>query len=185
MGKSNKFLFKAYTIIVFFTALLTFSSIFILKDSLDELQNEGRIINLAGRQRMMSQGIVKELLYTQLDESDSDRRAEIIAAVNTFKSGQHDLLTGNIKVGLSKMDDPSIKEFHKVDFQFNAFTRSLSINLKSKIPARELINVMRVQKQFLASMDKFVFFLDVRNKQTIAFFPIKRSLSSFFPLSFF
>jgi signal transduction histidine kinase len=36
--------------------------------------------------------------------------------------------------------------------------------------------VMRVQKQFLASMDKFVFFLDVRNKQKIAFFATKMIL---------
>lgn len=176
MEKSNNFLFKAYTIIVIFTALLTFSSIFILEGSLKELKNDGRIINLAGRQRMLSQAIVKELLFTQLNNSDGNTKADIVGTINSFVSAQHDLLTGNNKVGLSKMDAESIKKFHQVDFCFNAFIHSLSINFKNKIPFSRIMKVMDSQKQFLVSMDNFVFFLDTRNKQKITFFETKMIL---------
>ncbi len=84
--------------------LLIFSSVITLKGQKDD----STVINIAGRQRMLSQKISKEAMAIHAGLAVEENRAALKETHELFESSLQDLIQGNAKLNLPATKNPSI-----------------------------------------------------------------------------
>jgi len=92
-------------------ALLTISSQVVIHNALLVQSDDSRIINISGRQRMLSQRITKEalILYTTTDATEYLQRQEKFAAsVKLWRQSHFGLQQGDAELGLPGNNSPDI-----------------------------------------------------------------------------
>ena len=88
-------------------ATLSLSALFLLADQ----KSDGVVINIAGRQRMLSQKMTKEALLLQSADTDREQRKKaLMATINLFDRSLSGLIEGNADMGLPPAQNPPIKE---------------------------------------------------------------------------
>ncbi len=173
---------QQYKIAVGSIALLLIVSQIIIQYSLFQQKNYGRVINIAGRQRMLSQKISKSALAilsaTQKDEFEN-HFIEFKKAQNLWQTSHLGLQFGNREMGLKGKNTPDIKlQFKELNSQFKpmneASLRLIKILNKQEYPElnykkmlREINVIMDKEKVFLPLMDKIVFTYDAEAQQKL------------------
>ncbi len=116
----DKQYFVSYALI-FIMAALTVGSLFI------SLGSDATSINVAGRQRMLSQKVAKEaLLAAQSIES----RETVNKTIALFESSHQNLLNGNKDAGIEAVDDPVIRQqLVAVEDLWKAYKKSIDAYL--------------------------------------------------------
>ncbi len=142
-------------------------------------EDDARVINLAGRQRMLSQRISKAILglYYRTDEKDFIRyHRELDIAVTQFKASHNGLINGDEELGLPGKNSSQIVKMYKgIEPQFDAMVgaadevrRIVSVKGYTK---EELVVPIQIIKnnesEYNNGMDAIVYQYDHESKQKI------------------
>lgn len=152
----------------------------LIQDHLKDQRDDSRVVNVAGKQRMLSQKISKTLLQLS-QESGTERRARIKenlrTSVHLWKVSQEGLLHGNDSLHLPGHNSEVISGlFHDIKPHFDEMFENAStviVNLEHNIdipfdslkPAVEV--VLQHEGDFLAGMEKIVFQYDAEAQQKV------------------
>lgn len=167
---------RTYILFLSIILLMTASSQYLIHQSIEEQGKDSRLINLAGRQRMLSQNIAKQVLLIQ-QEQDSEHliqhQEKLLKLVQTWKNVHHGLINGDDKLGLPGNNSPYIQSlFEKLQPDFNAIVHNinLSVSLTNSLKIRKdaLQQIMSLEKSFLENMDRIVFAYDKEAKQKVS-----------------
>lgn len=156
-----------YVILIASIVFLSVSSYVILYDSLDDIKSDARLINLASRQRMYSQGIVKDLMAISF--LSPQWKGDLDSYINQLRSVQHSILVGDEELGLEPLPVKHREAYKQVEPSFQQFS--------DLIPARHvftrqdsLARLVSKQKLYLAAMDRFLTHLEFENSKEISRF---------------
>ena len=163
---SRKFT-SLYVIALSAVALLSIGGQVLVQMALKAQSNDARVINIAGRQRMLSQNICKNILLLggEIDtlhrETHKNELDESLAAWHIFHTG---LQLGNPDTleGTNTNSDTIIRLFQKIEPHFlviynNAQTLSNTLAISTPTYRRQLIHEILIhEKIFLKGMDAIV-----------------------------
>ncbi len=117
-------------------------------------KKDALIINIAGKQRMLTQKISKEVFYDILKYSTDFRIVD--EAMNTFENSLEDLINGNSAKGIYPPQDKKIseklQEVKKLWIPFKKSVRDLERNLERISPDLEVFTI-RINKILALSND--------------------------------
>ncbi|MEW8507409.1 MAG: methyl-accepting chemotaxis protein [Candidatus Thiodiazotropha sp.] len=126
--------FVSYLLIFVFAAM-TVVSLF------TSLGSDATAINVAGRQRMLSQRVAKEALLAAQNIESRDRVTSTIAL---FESSHQKLLNGDEEVGIQAVTDPAIRaQLNKVNGLWISYRQSIDSYLEN--PSVEGMNAIHTQ----------------------------------------
>lgn len=174
---SRKFT-RLYIIALSAVAILSISGQILVQVALDKQSSDSRVVNIAGRQRMLSQKICKDviLLTGQVDSiNKSTQRAELEEALQLWQKYHIGLQTGNLDTIENKVNnsDAIFALFKKIDPHFLAiYKNSLSLNNTMDVAApaykkQALQEILLHEKLFLKLMDKIVFAYDKEARERV------------------
>ncbi|MEL7090221.1 MAG: type IV pili methyl-accepting chemotaxis transducer N-terminal domain-containing protein [Pseudomonadota bacterium] len=85
-----------------------------------------KAIDIAGRQRMLSQRMVKAACFVFVDIGDTDVRGELSAAITLFDTSLNDLMNGNLSEGIAAPPSPAVaQQLARVAELWQPFRRQL------------------------------------------------------------
>ena len=142
--------------------------------------NDSRVINIAGRQRMLSQKLTKEVLLLK-DTDLSNLRLEKISAIKStyelWLDSHKALLDGNLEFELPKENSAEIeKMFKDIDSYFIPFKKTvqsllLKLNENPNIATNQLEDELSIilenEDNFLLKMNEIVFKYDEISKSKV------------------
>ncbi|MFY0652658.1 MAG: type IV pili methyl-accepting chemotaxis transducer N-terminal domain-containing protein [Cyclobacteriaceae bacterium] len=139
--------------------------------------HDSRVINIAGRQRMLSQKISKLALEINNHPSNNDYHKSLANALSLWTSSHTGLLNGNEELGLNGENSEEIlKLFNAVQPHYDAIVshaRSLlALQLQGSEPQSKLneyiTGILDHEESFLVGMDAIVFQYDNEAKSKVA-----------------
>ena len=162
------------TYIAFFSIVLITSvgSKFIISDSIQRQSEDSKLINLAGRQRMLSQKISKIGLLIFQGPTEIDRsiyRLDLKKLLIDWEAVHHGLINGNTSLGLpGENSEKVIQYFEEIDPYFQnmmeASSDLLNHNNDADARAESIGSLLKNEASFLKIMDKIVFQYDTEAK---------------------
>ncbi|MEW4561668.1 ATP-binding protein [Bremerella sp. JC770] len=168
-----------YVLALSAVALLTTLGQFLVQRSLEQQLSDSTVINIAGRQRMLSQKITK--LGLQIDTSDSpfqrsEARGELRESVQLWETCHLGLQAGDDKLGLPGNNSETVTElFAELDPSFQAIHQAAAAMLtvdpsEQSEPgiSPELEIILANERDFLAGMDQIVYTLDQEAESRVA-----------------
>lgn len=190
---------KKYRLALSIIALLTVLSQFAIQYNIHKGADDSRVINIAGRQRMLSQKITKSALAMQFSDSVSTKvryQNDLKKAVETWKLSHLGLKYGNPALGLPGTNSAKVNEmFEKLESKHQEIL--YSVNIISKIDLKNLANdsdfllsdnikrILQYEAQFLKEMDAIVFQYDSEAKAKIEIIKYVEIIILFFTLLVF
>lgn len=141
---------------------------------------DSRVVNVAGRQRMLSQRITKYALLlapNQTEQTRSDIHSKLNSSLKRWKISQGDLLNGNDSLSLPGKNSATVQVmFARITPQFNAIFTSGSL-LDSLLTNDILVdysllkpyvdNINLHESEFLEGMDGIVFQYDKEAQEKV------------------
>jgi diguanylate cyclase (GGDEF)-like protein/PAS domain S-box-containing protein len=173
--KLRKWYIAALSILLFMLLL----SHLIIQYTIQSKESDSRVVNIAGRQRMLSQRISKAAfgLYYRADNKDYDRYLnELDAAVELWKRSHTGLQVGDEELGLPgensseimsmyRQIEPVYTEFVEAADEVRRLASNPSYNNKDLLPAITVIK--NNESDYLKGMDAIVFQYDYESKKKI------------------
>lgn len=171
---------KGYAVALSILAIMLILSQVIIQYAIHTNDNDSRVINIAGRQRMLSQRINKSVfgLYNNTDEIDHTRYLnELEISLDLWKQSHEGLQNGDKELGLPGKNSPQIVNmFQQIEPQYKAIVDAATeIGIIASKPAYsrdKLFSAIQIIKNnesdFLKGMDDIVFQYDLESKQKIA-----------------
>ncbi|MEQ8472747.1 MAG: type IV pili methyl-accepting chemotaxis transducer N-terminal domain-containing protein [Marinoscillum sp.] len=154
-------------------ALSIIISQLLIQTSINNQQDDARVINVAGRQRMLSQKISK--LALKIEHQKGERTAsynELRDALTLWQRSHEGLKNGDPELGLS--GNPSVKVqqmFKEIKPHYEAILASaqqlLSSNDSSEGPDNYVNTILQNESDFLTGMDLIVFQFDYEAQQKV------------------
>lgn len=139
----------------------------LIQTSIEKQRDDARVINVAGRQRMLSQKISKLALEIEQRKGDSiSTQAELAQALSLWKKSHVALQVGNEEMVLSGQNSKKTKKmFEEVEPHFQAIYTSgqtlLSTPASDKDSLSQIVDVILDNEHlFLEKMDRIVFQYD-------------------------
>ncbi len=179
---------RVYLMAFSLIALTIVISQILIQKHLDSQINDSRIINIAGRQRMLSQKLVKESLFL-LDANEAERlnRITIIKESNlTFLKSHKNLQDEINDLGVLTKNNPELKrlfeevgESHdKLVNSCDAIVTMLTQNSTiSRDSIQKYISILKMEEEpFLNKMNEIVFKFDKISKQKVEELKRKESI---------
>ncbi len=164
---------QAYWIALGLIALLILLSQFIIHRVLQDQQADSRVINISGRQRMLSQKLVKTVLLLDQASQPSETDQYLEGLRKTFslwESAHLGLLRGNEAIGIpSNYNSPRVEKlFDEIKPYFHKLSEAIKQLLSSKQLSPEIRQVVLGSEQgFLELMDKITFQYDQEAKEKV------------------
>jgi signal transduction histidine kinase/DNA-binding response OmpR family regulator len=162
-----------YIVALGVVALLSISSQLVVQKLLTQQSSDSRVINLAGRQRMLSQRLTKAALAINSTPSEDDRqnRLEELQSVTELWERSHlGLQQGDTELGLPGNNSTQVTQmFAQIEPQHQAMLAAareiLRLNPVGDDSQRDRIlpylnTILRNEQVFLLGMDKIVFQYD-------------------------
>ncbi|MEM8523344.1 MAG: ATP-binding protein [Bacteroidota bacterium] len=139
---------------------------------------DSRVINVAGRQRMLSQKLSKEALLLQ-NQSNQKYADELRSTLQLWKNSHVGLQEGNKALGLPGDNSQTIKKmFRKIAPAYEQIVQSTSqiIQLSEAKDTtttttqinQEIAQMLKFEPQFLETMDKIVFQYDKEARDKVS-----------------
>jgi len=162
--RDDSFLARRYGLALALVALLVLVNQALVQPPLHELATDAPVINLAGRQRMLSQRLAKAALAMERagDESSRRRSRDEVAAVLGPWSATHDgLRFGDASLSLPGRNSPVVRAaFGTIDPDFQRM-RAAASRLVARDPgdpeaAADLAAILETEGVYLDRMDRIV-----------------------------
>ena len=178
--KMGRMLKKRYIIALSIIAFLVIFSQVIIQYTIAKQQDDSRVVNISGRQRMLSQRINKDVfgLYISSDTTDQKRYLEELSySLDLWEKSHNGLQNGDVELGLPGQNSEKITEmFQSINDEYKQIVEAArSIQSLSSIPDYDkqalLSQIHIIQKNetvFLKGMDAIVFQYDEESKRKIA-----------------
>jgi len=127
-------------------ALSIIVSQFFIQTSIDRQQDDARVINVAGRQRMLSQKISKlALKLQQQHEHQEQSRTELQEALDLWTRSHQGLLKGDRTLGLEGRNSEAILGMFKViESSFQLMSKSATRLLDFEISESEKLALLHI-----------------------------------------
>ncbi|MEM9896052.1 MAG: type IV pili methyl-accepting chemotaxis transducer N-terminal domain-containing protein, partial [Bacteroidota bacterium] len=147
-------------------ALSIIISQFLIQTSIEDQQDDARVINVAGRQRMLSQKISK--LSLELRQENANQQAlknELQTALDLWQTSHFGLLNGDTLQGLNGNNSAKVIEmFQGIEQPFRHILQNATLLLGEQktdsIANRAISKILENEAAFLAGMDAIVFQYD-------------------------
>lgn len=123
-----------------------------LTELIDKREDISYIINISGRQRMLSQNITKNSLLLLEDSSITSRREQLMTLRALFKSSHEELITNNSSINSKKVDSL----FTLLKPSFEGLYATSGLILRDKYGADTKGNLLKYEAVFLPQMDAIV-----------------------------
>ncbi len=170
---------RLYIVALSFIACALIISQVLVQDHLDKQINDSRIVNVAGRQRMLSQKLTKNslLLNTAIPEDQSEIIDQLRSDLKLWQES-HKALMGEVnEIGIiSHTNTDTIGlMFHELKPTFDSLVSQISQLILNKqrreieSDTNQLIvqNILQNEQNFLAKMDEIVFRYDYEAKEKV------------------
>lgn len=167
---------RAYKIALLTIALLAFANCYILVKKINQQKNSSRIINISGRQRMLSQNITKNLLLLNSDYPGAIKQENLKELNKNFASwtkAHHALQYGDtaFEIPALQLSAAITRYFKEIDPYYSAIAMLCQKALLGKMNKDEWQTELKIllnnEKQFLAVMDKITFQFDAEAKEEV------------------
>lgn len=137
----------------------------LIQTSINSQQEDSHVINVAGRQRMLSQKISKVSIKI-LNRQDSNLRntEELSEALQLWKKSHLGLQYGDIEMGLSGRNSSVIRQmFEAIEPHYQAVyanAATLLLEPSDSVSERAVSEILKHESSFLTGMDRIVFQYD-------------------------
>lgn len=168
---------RLYVLALGAIALAILSGQLLIQDHLRKQTDDSRVVNVAGRQRMLSQRITKQVLLLHTGatpDSLLNLRQQLRRDLWVWQQAHLGLQQGNPKLGLPGQNSRAIRRmFQEVNPHFEQIHQAAlqianaSANGQIDPDPQLLTQIMRNEKRFIAEMDKIVFQYDAESKAKV------------------
>ncbi len=173
--RSVRQLARRYIAALSLIALLTIISQAIVQFLIANQEYDSRVVNIAGRQRMLSQKITKTIYYilsAQSADAASLYRKELDEAVNLWERSQVGLLKGDLEMGLPGNNSQAvITLFSSIEPHHAAIVAAaraiLSSTGSTEALDRSILTIKDHEAPFLKGMNDIVFRYDEEAKAKV------------------
>lgn len=162
-------------------AVLSITGQIMVQKSLNQQSSDSRIINIAGRQRMLSQKLTKAAIAIQYSKNDRNRQMrlnELVEVLNIWETSHQGLQKGNSPLGLQGNNSPEVKEmFAQIDIHYQSICQATKelLNLaaaeESSWQAAKISplveKIIAHEDYFLQGMNRIVFQYDKEAKERV------------------
>lgn len=161
-------------------ALVIFFGNSFVNSHLESQIGDSRIINLSGRQRMLSQQLAKQALHLSYTDEVVSRvklKQEIEATLNLWKKTHMDLLDGKVNEGsVYKNSSEIIEKFKSIEGSFQEMKNNGEVILEklgdNPAISKSILNpnikgILQAEPRFLAGMNEIVFQYDLEAKSKV------------------
>jgi PAS domain S-box-containing protein len=168
---------RRYIVALSLIALLTMLSQALMQILISDQAHDSRVVNIAGRQRMLSQKITKLSYYVSNSESAAAAarfRIELEASLKLWQGSHEGLLRGDRNMGLPGTNsDEVIALFRRIQPHYEAIIAATNVILASSGNAASMAQSMRGlrehEAEFLDGMDAIVFRYDFEANAKVEF----------------
>lgn len=164
---------RYYIVALTLVAVLTVSGLFLIRRTISNLNHDSRVVNVAGRQRMLSQRLTK-LAILKTESISTDDSVRIGSLLNLWKSNHEQLLHGRIKMEseFAVLKSDSIKKMYRnLDPVFQTIYKKLLIVDDQSVSEPERKKALQVilatEPAFLNQMEEIVFQFDKESYRRI------------------
>lgn len=170
---------RLYIVALSFIACALIISQVLVQEHLDKQINDSRIVNVAGRQRMLSQKLTKNsLLLNSVAQEDQSEIIDQLRSDLMLWQESHKALMGEVnEIGIiSHTNTDTIGlMFHELKPTFDSLVSSISqliVNKENRDIERDtnqliVQNILQNEQNFLAKMDEIVFRYDYEAKDKV------------------
>ncbi len=172
---------RLYVIALSAIALSVILSQILIRKYLNDQQGDSRVINVAGRQRMLSQKLTKEVLLIT-NEQNPEKRIQIIdnlkETIHLWSSSHRALQLGDKQLGLpGENSDEVFQMFREITPVYQTiYSSTLNIlkaagqnsQLNSSSTSNDVNTILSNEKVFLQLMDGIVNQYDIEAKQKLS-----------------
>lgn len=168
---------RRYIVALSLIAILTIVSQIVMQLLIADQEHDSRVVNIAGRQRMLSQKITKLSYYVvNADSVDADARfrQDLEESLSLWNRSHAGLLRGDASMGLPGKNSRQVIElFASIEPRHQAILEAARTILSSTAsPATKALSIARISENegpFLLGMDDIVFRYDSEAKAKIEF----------------
>jgi len=188
MGESNKknkhitnILRKRYILALSIIAFLVLFTQITIQYTIKKQESDSRVVNIAGRQRMLSQRISKDVLAIYLANDAKSKKfylEELIFSTNLWAHSHEGLINGDKELGLPGKNSTTVSNlFHNIDSNYNKILEAASSVIAmeqsgdyNKAALSSKISIIKENEPiFLKGMDTIVFQYDSEAREKVAF----------------
>ncbi|MEM1134402.1 MAG: ATP-binding protein [Bacteroidota bacterium] len=156
--KKNSYLYLGTLSIIF---ILILSIIGLIHIAVQNQESDAKIINISGRQRMLSQKIIKCILLTRSEKSNEENIIQLQTILSSFKKAHYGLQFGDDSLQLPPCEIEHILDlFQLIEPEYNGLVSAASLILEnpndSLVLAKAEIKALSHEGIFLRTMDLIV-----------------------------
>jgi len=168
---------RRYLVALSLIAMLTMVSQAVIQHSITSMGYDSRVVNIAGRQRMLSQRIAKTSLYLVFDSDPNQRHIHLGQLNDTLALWQRShigLQRGSTELGLpGRNSDEVTKLFAEIEPRYDAIGTAAHAILATAadrvVLAESAGRISQNEADFLRGMDAIVFRYDAEAKARVVF----------------
>ncbi|HEX8987633.1 MAG TPA: type IV pili methyl-accepting chemotaxis transducer N-terminal domain-containing protein [Rhodocyclaceae bacterium] len=168
---------RRYVVALSLIACLTIASQFLMQLQISDQSYDSRVVNIAGRQRMLSQKITKLAYYVATaakPDAAAQARSELVDSLDMWQLSHAGLLHGDPSMGLpGKNSDKVIALFDAIEPHYQAVVAAARAVLNAPRQDASFYQAMRELREhegkFLEGMNEIVFLYDREANAKVAF----------------
>jgi signal transduction histidine kinase len=162
---------RLYIIALAAIALSLIASQLMIREYLADQEDVNRLINLAGRQRMLSQKLAKEAVLLSFETSETESRAlydSLSATKSQWASSHHALQSGDKSADIKRLIDTIQPDYDAISASIDSLlTLSAQASPDSANRRNLTTNILARSNQFLSRMEEIVNQYDFEAKEKV------------------